>query len=225
MATAVDSEGGLLCGPFSRNSNENKMLFDFPTPAPSMKEIDDMVTRDMSKLSVQEREIALHDVHGIVDREMINESPQRVASSLDALESELARIKKGTAYELAERKSKEYVSNPSFRLTFLRADLFNGTDAAQRMIRYFEEKLPLFGEEKLTKDIVLEDLDEEDMKTMKSGYAQVLPGKDRSGRKVIAIMTGLRYFREVENVVRASPMSSRPCTTVSLTRFTNSTNS
>jgi hypothetical protein len=188
----------------------------FPIPAPSMQEIDDMLSRDMNKLSVQEREIALHDVHGIVDREMSNESPERVASSLDALESELARIKKGTAYELAERKSKEYVANPSFRLTFLRADLFNEKDAAQRMIRYFEEKLPLFGEERLTKDIVLEDLDEEDMKTMQSGYAQVLPEKDRSGRKIIAIMTGLRSFREVKNVVRAPPiMKSRPCTTVS----------
>ena len=69
------------------------------------------------------------------------------------------------------------------------------------MVRYFEEKLSLFGRAKLTKDIVLDDLSEDDLKTLKSGYLQVLPGCDRSGRKIIAVMTGLRWFREVENAV------------------------
>jgi hypothetical protein len=168
-------------------------------PTPSLKEIEDLITKDMSQLSMKGREDALHDVHGIVEAGY--ESPEQIAQGLYDLDAELMQLKEGTAYEKAVSMSKEYVINRLFQLTFLRADNFNAISAARRMVRYFEEKRTLFGEEKLTKDIVLEDLDENDMDTLRSGYMQVLPMKDQGGRRIIAIMTKLRRFKNVENTV------------------------
>jgi hypothetical protein len=124
-----------------------------------------------------------------------------IATRLDELDHELNIIKRLTALKTAERMSADYVRG--LRLTFLRADNYDTKKAANRMIRYFEEKRNLFGEGKLTKHITLEDLDADDLATLKTGYLQVLPIKDRSGRRIVAMMANLRSFKCVENAVRA----------------------
>jgi hypothetical protein len=169
-------------------------------PSPSTKEVDDLVTFDMSRLSMEERESALYDVHGIANAEDDNESPEKIASRLDELDHELNSIKHLTVLETAESMSADFVRG--LRLTFLRSDNFDIKKSAKRMIRYFEEKRSLFGEGKLTKHITLEDLDADDLATLKSGYLQVLPIKDRSGRSIVAVLAKLRTFKCVENAVR-----------------------
>jgi hypothetical protein len=172
---------------------------------PPMTELDDLVSKDMNKLSMEERENALNDVHGIVDTNRLeDEPPELVDRRLRDLVRELDPIKRGTAYETAERISQNYVGDRRFRLAFLRAESFDAKHAAHRMIRYFEEKKSLFGEEKLIKDISLDDLDEEDMNTLEAGYLQVLPVKDRSDRRIIAVLRRLREYRYAENAVRVS---------------------
>jgi hypothetical protein len=188
-----------FCAPFSSGQ---QLPLGRSIPDPSAQEIDDMINRDMTRLSIEERENALNDIHGIVSaREM---APEFVASRLDDLEWELDHHKTGTAYEAAAEMSEEYISNRAFRLQFLRAHNFDARTAARRIIEYFEGKRSLFGKEKLTKDITLEDLDEDDLATLKSGYLQLLPMKDRSGRRILGVMTKLRTFKHVENVVRVS---------------------
>ena len=79
---------------------------------------------------------------------------------------------------------RDYVQDRDFRLKFLRADLFNATEAALRLARHFQAKLELFGRSKLVKDIVQDDLDEEDMAALYAGFTQLLPVRDRAGRAV-----------------------------------------
>jgi hypothetical protein len=193
----MTSDYNCFCSPSQSNQD-----ITMPVRSLSTKEVDDLVTSDMSQLTMKERESALHDVHGIVDNDNENESPDLIATRLDELDHELNIIKRLTALETAERMSADYVRG--LRLTFLRADNYDTKKAANRMKRYFEEKQGLFGEEKLTKHITLEDLDADDLATLKSGYLQVLPIKDRSGRSIIAMMAMLRTFKCVENAVRAS---------------------
>ena len=50
------------------------------------------------------------------------------------------------------------------------------------MARYFEQKLKLFGEDKLVRRITLDDMTDEDMEVAKCGCLQVLPKRDRDGR-------------------------------------------
>jgi hypothetical protein len=68
---------------------------------------------------------------------------------------------------------------------FLRAENFDSQLAAKRMLRFFEQKLELFGPDKLCKDITLRDLNIEDMQCLINGHQQILPTRDSSGRVAI----------------------------------------
>jgi hypothetical protein len=84
---------------------------------------------------------------------------------------------------------------------FLRAESFQPKEAAVRIIRFFKEKLLLFGPEKLTKSIVYADLSEDDIESLECGALQVLPQVDRAGRKILFALPRLRSFRDITNFV------------------------
>jgi hypothetical protein len=70
-------------------------------------------------------------------------------------------------------------------LRFLRADGFDVNAAAERLGKHFAVKLELFGPELLAKDIVQDDLDEDDLKALYHGdMGHVLPFRDRAGRTI-----------------------------------------
>jgi len=73
-------------------------------------------------------------------------------------------------------------TDDKFHMMFLRAERFDPAKAAESMYRHFEYKLLLFGDDKLTKKITLDDLTEEEMICMRSGSTQLL--RDRQGRGV-----------------------------------------
>mmetsp|Transcript_12572 Transcript_12572/g.18847 ORF Transcript_12572/g.18847 Transcript_12572/m.18847 type:complete len:379 (-) Transcript_12572:83-1219(-) len=119
-----------------------------------------------------------------------------VEKPLKDLDDEIEKLpsdQKG-ALEKAMQMSKDYVSS-NFRLKFLRAEKFDAHLAAERMALHFEEKLELFGEEKLAREIIQSDLDEDDMASLSSGYLQVLNGLDFGERKVIF------YYKALSNIV------------------------
>jgi hypothetical protein len=174
----------------------------FPPGRPTPAEIDSLIAKEMTRLSMDEREKALDDVHGI--GKSVNEEPAFVSTILQELENHLNVIKWNTAYAEAEALSTEYVVNHDFRMMFLRSEQYTVKDAAERMIRFFDLKQALFGTEKLVKDITLEDLDEDDTECLTSGYAQISPKKDSAGRTIVIFLQKLRKkFKVVENVVRA----------------------
>ena len=107
------------------------------------------------------------------------------------------------AYKLALAMNPSYVKNPEFRLMFLRATEGDVKKAAKRLTRHFKTKLRLFGEEKLVRDIVLDDLGEDDMEALKSGGFQVLKKRDAAGRSVLfGRYTSMKY-KTIDNVLRA----------------------
>ena len=67
---------------------------------------------------------------------------------------------------------------------FLRTDLYDGQKAAKRMMKHFEDKQYLFGENKLAKSITLDDLSEEDLRIYSTGWCLELPHKDQVGRPI-----------------------------------------
>ena len=83
------------------------------------------------------------------------------------------------AFETAERNFPNYCRSSDFRLRFLRTDNFHSKKAAGRMIRYFDFKKFLFGNEKLGTKISLEELHPEDIAFLKRGFMQILPSRDR----------------------------------------------
>jgi hypothetical protein len=156
---------------------------------------------------VEEREKVLEDIHGITP--VVDEPREFIEACLALLEKELTNIPSKAAYDLASSMSKEYTSSIKIRLMFLRADSFDPYKAASRMVRFFEEKYALFGADKLTKDIVLADLDPDDIAALEKGFYQVLPEKDSAGRKVCCFFPKLKVVQTPQNQVSDDFCESR----------------
>lgn len=150
-----------------------------------------ILARHMLNLSLQEREKAYEDIHGITGMDdHLKETPEFLQQCLDTFETQLQKRKdtmknKTSAYELAEQQNKEYVSNKDFRLMFLRADEFRVDDAVSRFFNFFEFKKLCFGTDKLCKNITYSDLDDIDRDLLDRGIDTVLPLKDNPGRKIL----------------------------------------
>jgi hypothetical protein len=192
----MDIEDGLIGAMHPAMNNFQALI---PPGLPTPEEIDALIAQEMTRMSLEEREKALDDVHGILV--VKDEDPDFVSSCLDELEDHLTTIKHNTAYALAEAISRQYVYDEKLRMMFLRADEYEPQQAAERMIRFFELKKSLFGVQKLVKDIVLDDLDEDDMATLKTGCVQVSPYRDTAGRPIVLFFQRLRIYNVVENMV------------------------
>ena len=90
------------------------------------------------------------------------------------------------AFQLAQKICPSLIRDKSFRLMFLRATHEDPSLAAQRMIKFFQHKLQLFGVEKLGKaNITMSDLSDEDRNVLYRGRMQVLKEKDQSGKTIL----------------------------------------
>jgi len=89
------------------------------------------------------------------------------------------------AYKVAREQDSTYVTNPNFIISFLRADGYNPGKAAWRMFRHLKIKRDLFGDDKVARDILLDDLGEEGRKYLERGAIQVLTMPDDDGRRVM----------------------------------------
>jgi hypothetical protein len=149
------------------------------------KDVDSMIAMELSAMSMQEREQSYFDIHGVSDA--IDETPEFLEEKLREFDEELAKIPKDRcAYSLAEAQDEEYVRSNKFCLKFLRANKFDARLAAEQVMRFFKEKLNLFGIETLARDIKMSDLDQEGRRWLESGIGQLVPQRDRSGRCVMA---------------------------------------
>lgn len=165
---------------------------------PRIEETESVLAKALGSLSVKERSQVYEDVHGV--SKPIEEDPAFVFQSLAALDDEIGVIKTGI-YEKALVQNRTYVEDNALRLMFLRSEYFNVGAAAKRLMRFLKQKAAYFGEEKLTKEITLQDLSEDDAISLESGVMQILPEADRSGRVVIAVFPYLRNYTIPENLV------------------------
>lgn len=174
------------------NNNNNEIDDDLMTPADRQKkrEIDNILSQAMKGLSFEERQEQQEILHGVDQK--IAEEETFIEASLQQLEFHLAKIKSHSVYEVAERMDPNYVRARAFRIMFLRGNRYNVKKSADNMLHFFEVKSQLFGVEKLVKDITLEDLDEDDIAALKTGFLQLPGKKDSSGRIILLNFPGLR---------------------------------
>ena len=167
---------------------------------------DSLLVKTMNQLSMNEKEEAFADLHGVSD--LATEAPDFVNRKLSDLDMMISKLNsKNSAYDMALSMSPSYVTSRKLRLQFLRKFCFRVEPAARRFLDFFEVKLELFGAEKLTKTIEQSDLDEDDMKCLKSGWTQLRPEKDSAGRAIITcVPLRASYFSKTctpENKVRS----------------------
>lgn len=186
----------------------------------STKNSKQLIEEAMHELSIAERERVYQDIVGVKYQNGVpltacpNNQGEDTSSlefrqaRLQDMKRELQRLRSGSSWslqmagiEMAERQNPAFVEDPEFRMRFLNCEYWDATKAAARFIRYFDLKLELFGEAKLTKVITLNDLEPEDLKSMKQGFTQLLPARDNNGRAVFFSIYNGQVYASPESVV------------------------
>ncbi len=157
-----------------------------------------LLAREFSSLSLQERNKVIESIHGVDD--IVKETPHLIVKKLRDFQKALDKLLLSNAeqsnitvatrkaYEEAQRQSKTYVQSRSFRLMFLRAESFEPSLAAQRMLIHLEEKLSRFGPQALTRPLTIKDLSPQSRAMLVDlGIHQWLPTRDSVGRAVYLI--------------------------------------
>jgi hypothetical protein len=171
------------------------------------KEDDDpatVIARAMNDLSLQERDQAYEDLHGV--SAAVQETPELFSQTLSQMEHSLRLIRHKPAYDMADAFRDDYVQVPQLRIMFLRAERFHAEKAAQRMVAFLDWKLRLFGEAKLCQwHVGLDDLDPDAQFLMESGWLQTLPARDSRGRVVVSIASN--YYLKLHRNNRSTLQS------------------
>eukprot|EP00533_Pseudo-nitzschia_delicatissima_P002380 CAMPEP_0116089196 /NCGR_PEP_ID=MMETSP0327-20121206/6300_1 /TAXON_ID=44447 /ORGANISM="Pseudo-nitzschia delicatissima, Strain B596" /LENGTH=496 /DNA_ID=CAMNT_0003580379 /DNA_START=226 /DNA_END=1716 /DNA_ORIENTATION=- len=163
--------------------------------------VDNLMAKEFLSLSFQDRNDINEEMHG-VSCLMPIETPELMDESLTKLEHEIGRIpseEKGK-YQLSQERygtrnsSQEggsYVNDVDFRMRFLRIELFDAEKSAKKLCQFLDVIVDLFGEYALQRPIRLSDFSEEELQVMRTGNLQLLPFRDRSGRRIITGVEGL----------------------------------
>jgi hypothetical protein len=177
--------GGGSKNKISSSVSKKKKKNAVTTTTATVVDVDDTVlARELNDLSFQEREKVYEEVHGVAALQ--EETPAFMETCLLALRDEIAKLSRGRrrALDRAFFLKPTFANDRTFLVLFLRADCYDAKKAAERMAKYFTHKLELFGEDKLVKDITLDDLDQDDMECVNTGAVHILKERDRSGRYI-----------------------------------------
>ena len=158
---------------------------------------DSLFAKALTNLSFNDRTAIEDEIHG-VSCMAIEETPDLLEHSLNDFELELHKISPKPAYDkaqellLASTSSSHksslsccYINKKTFRLRFLRCELFNVRKAAERFIRYLDFVAKVYGDYALQRPIRMSDFSSEEMLFLREGKTQILPYVDRSGRRII----------------------------------------
>jgi len=106
----------------------------------------------------------------------------------------------------AAQRRPEYIFHPNYMIRFLRANAFDIPSAMDGLNRHLKMKETLFGQELLTRDIRLSDLNTDDQAFLARGVYQYLRETDRAGRAISFLNFADPYYtgENLPSVVRAS---------------------
>lgn len=178
-----------------------------PPIEPQQEELDPRRTdlllwKELMQLPFLERNNISEEVHGVHSL-AVDETPFIRDEGLGKLQYELDLLphpEKG-AYDTARNLPVTYVNDPDFRLRFLRADLFDARDAAKRMTAYLDLLMMLFGVEVLKRPLRTTDFETKNEKScLRGGLVQLLPYRDRSGRRVMVIISDIMSYNHIMRV-------------------------
>jgi len=143
------------------------------------------------QLSLRTRNNIQEEIHGVKCLAPI-ETPELLSSSLGRLEAELDRIPQSQladafvrAWQMGERS---FVSTVEFKLRFLRKCLFDVNAAVDSIIEFCHKMQSAFGDAALQRSIILHrDFTKCDIRAFKKGRYQLMPFRDRSGRRILVV--------------------------------------
>jgi hypothetical protein len=88
----------------------------------------------------------------------------------------------------SKSSSSSYLLCKENKLRFLRSEFFDPRKSASRFTKYIDLLLEVYGEYALRRPIRMQDFNREELSFLKSGQYQLLPFRDRGGRRVMAVV-------------------------------------
>eukprot|EP00537_Pseudo-nitzschia_pungens_P010295 CAMPEP_0172390554 /NCGR_PEP_ID=MMETSP1061-20121228/7171_1 /TAXON_ID=37318 /ORGANISM="Pseudo-nitzschia pungens, Strain cf. pungens" /LENGTH=541 /DNA_ID=CAMNT_0013120959 /DNA_START=243 /DNA_END=1868 /DNA_ORIENTATION=- len=183
---------------FNGENNYHNELYDPQhDPLQDPKNLDNILSRELLKMSFKERIGIQEEIHGVecLARE---ETPEFLEQSLQSLEHALNdpnmvpyHIK--SSYRRAQDLPNSYVNSRGFRLRFLRNTRFDVAWAARKVCEYLMCAEDFFGEQTLQRPIQYRDLTSKERQYLRKGHVQFLPFRDRSGRRILSIVNATLY--------------------------------
>jgi hypothetical protein len=175
---------------------------------------EERTAKALHELPKLEREQVWADMTGNPDAtnfRMNAESSELLEDSIDALNGLLDSFlhcsnEELSAINLAVQQNPRYVNEQ--KLKFLRADDFDPSKTAVRMISFFTSKLDLFGPKLLTRDIRQDDLSEDDLESLAGGGVQLLPNGDHASRGIIFTRASNYVYKDRKNMVCTTMLSN-----------------
>lgn len=168
-------------------------------------EIDNLLLRELCNLNVRDRESINEEVHGVRCLAPL-ETVDMTNTSLAQLSKELALIRAKPAFDRSqelgnavsatatpEKPTGTYVNSEAFRLRFLRCELFDAKKAAARLVSFLDVMMDVFDgkEELLVRPMRITDLGNRALAILETGDFQLLPYRDRSGRRIMTMVPNL----------------------------------
>jgi hypothetical protein len=177
----------------SRTPDTQLLIFPLPEGQKDLdglsKKIDDLLSEELLSLSIRERTKVQEEVHGVANL-CPEENPTMIEEALKSMQQHLDAIQDKQVYDQLSPSS--YIHTKEWRLKFLRSELYDCKLAAERLVRFTEYMHQEYDFEVLERPLKLSDLEtkcgsrgKEVMNCFKSGHTQLLPFRDRSGRRVL----------------------------------------
>eukprot|EP00537_Pseudo-nitzschia_pungens_P002987 CAMPEP_0172371686 /NCGR_PEP_ID=MMETSP1060-20121228/44339_1 /TAXON_ID=37318 /ORGANISM="Pseudo-nitzschia pungens, Strain cf. cingulata" /LENGTH=557 /DNA_ID=CAMNT_0013097405 /DNA_START=86 /DNA_END=1759 /DNA_ORIENTATION=+ len=156
-------------------------------------QVDNLLSKSMLQTTREDRNSIIEEIHGVQNLAP-KESPEMISFALQELASELSMIPPQARRALdrsLQLAPNSYIHSVEFWLRFLRCDLFDAQRAAIRMVQFLDLLAELFGDVALERPIMLKDFSRDEIQAFRVGHQQLLPYRDRSGRRVYACVGGL----------------------------------
>eukprot|EP00429_Kryptoperidinium_foliaceum_P009693 CAMPEP_0176003292 /NCGR_PEP_ID=MMETSP0120_2-20121206/1098_1 /TAXON_ID=160619 /ORGANISM="Kryptoperidinium foliaceum, Strain CCMP 1326" /LENGTH=559 /DNA_ID=CAMNT_0017335929 /DNA_START=308 /DNA_END=1987 /DNA_ORIENTATION=- len=171
ITTAANEKGGMVAAAASSNEND----------------FDRAVADQLNRMSLDERERTLEEMHGVAP--IHDETEELIAVKLKELQENIDRApaSERMMYDkaLIQRGGSDYLKSRRYMLPFLRAENFDIEKAASRLLLNCTIKAKYYGEETAGRPLCLDDLSSEDIRALRSGVFGIFPRRDRSGRLVL----------------------------------------
>jgi hypothetical protein len=196
-----------------RSSTKDEMENLSITPDIDPDAVESLLCQEMNRMTFQQRNEIQEELHGVRSGGM-EETPESIQEGLEKLQDELRilppTMKKAyvKAKELSKNQQRQgkaatYIDQPDFAIRFLRADLWDCRKAAKRLTLFIELLLDLYGEYALQRPIQMSDFTAAELSVIKKGEIQLLPFRDRGGRRIFTFVSHFGRNFSVKIRVRA----------------------
>ncbi|KAL3788443.1 hypothetical protein ACHAWO_007398 [Cyclotella atomus] len=141
-----------------------------------------------SSIPTSELSAAAADQLGLSGADASNATVESATAGIAAVHEELEAIpiSDKAAYAYAQQTKPELVGDEEV-FKFLLAENFDAPNAARRLIRYWNERYRIFGQDKFCLPLTLKGALKDDSLALSRGYVQILPQPDTAGRALIYV--------------------------------------